>query len=317
MKQKIWCLNDSEHVDSTVSPVGQGAAENSESRSRHFSKPKNPAWAFSLSMIFWGAGHLYLRAYRSGSVFLAAMFFFYVPLVSLWFFRPSIGRLAADTGIQSVVLLVSFFGFLTLGVVCWFANAVDVYYRAARLRASKFRGVDNEYLPLVFSLAFPGWGQFLNGQPGKGLFFLLTAGAGVLSVVLLAVAPLAWPAVKSGSGSGLLEACLVTAVLVVVLSSLFWVIGVYDSFVSSKELYLEKLRRYPADNAMLRRRALKRLFPRLNAVLGLLLAVSLSYQLVPEGYYLQVLQKCRSNAISQEMKIIPALINRTIEFFRR
>jgi hypothetical protein len=193
------------------------------------------------------------------------------------------------------------------------ANAVDAYYRTTRMRSERFRGLDNELWPLFGSLLFPGWGQFLNGQPKKGLFFLSCGGLGIFSGIFLALARNIWPVFGKGPVGHALEIFLITALIMVPLSLLMWIVSAYDAFFSCKELFLVKLRRNPSIDSARKRATVKGLMPRLSAILALLLAISVGNQLVPKGYYRDSLERIRSEAMKRDMDLIPALMGKAIE----
>lgn len=321
MKQrKIWYLDDpswKDVPDKGVSDIPSETHTKTESKALPEASRKNPALSFSLSMVLWGSGQMYIGAYRPGSIYMAAMLLFHSTIFAAVFLQDSVRRLVAYIDIPRAVLFPGAVVFLSAGLVLWLVNAVDAYYRTVRSRSEPFRGVDNELLPLICSVLFPGWGQFLNGQPKKGIFFLMFGAAGICSAIFVFAARHLWPLFKAGPAASAFEICLVGAFLLVPLSLMMWIVSLYDSFSSCKKLSIEKLRKFPAGNRVRRPPPLKGLLPRWTAVLGLLLAISVGCQFFPEEYYVGSLEKIRAETLNNNMVIVPRLVGRIIEFIHR
>jgi hypothetical protein len=62
---------------------------------------------------------------------------------------------------------------------------------------------------------------------------------------------------------------------------------------------------------------LQDLVPRGTAVLGLLLAISLGMQFIPQQYYLDSLVQLRLEMLRSHMEIVPELLGKAIEFIDR
>lgn len=316
MAQKVWVIDDPPIQETPVrvrrnDPISE--RKQAEADSRHLSAAygKSPALSFSLSLVVWGSGDLYVGAYRHGSILLAAMLFFYAPLFVMVFFWNEASQLVAQSGLPAAVLAAGGGIYLLAGLVCWLVNAVGAYYRTVRLGREVFRGVGNGLWPLCGSILFPGWGQFLNGQPKKGLFFLLCGGAGIFAAFVFAVTWFLWPELVAGPAGPDFEICLVAASALFPLSLLMWICSAYDSFVSCRELSMRKLWRHPTGRRR-HRKFLENLVPRWSAILALLLALSVAYQSVPAGYYRHALEKTRIETKNRKMVLIPELITRAI-----
>ncbi len=317
MAQKVWVI-DKPPVQETPVRIRRNDpfSERKQAASRHLSAAsgKSPALSFSLSMVVWGSGDLYTGAYRHGSIFLATMLFFYAPLFAMVFFRNAASLFVGQIGLPAAVLAAGSGIYLLAGLVCWLANAVGAYYRTIRLRSEVFRGVDNGLWPLCGSILFPGWGQFLNGQPKKGLFFLLGGVAGFSAAFVLAVTWFLWAQLEAAPAGLAFEICLVAASALFPVSLLMWICSAYDSFVSWRELSIEKLWRHSTGRRARHRKFLENLVPRWAAILALLLALSVGYQWVPAGYYRHALEKTRIETKHRNMILIPELITRAIDF---
>jgi len=318
--QKIWVVDDPHWKESPEKTRKDGSPlekTKEDIRLAAAASQKSPALAFSFSMIAWGSGQMFIGAYRPGVIFMALMVLFYGTLSAMVLFGVSASRLAAGTGIPTPVIVAGLLVYLFAGLACWLANAIDAYYRTTRGRAETFRGVDNELWPLCASLLFPGWGQFLNGQHKKGIFFLSCGGLGIFAGIFLSLTPYTWPLFGKGPVGHAFETCLIAALLLIPLSLLMWIVSVYDAFSSCKELFLEKLRRNPTIDNARKRAAGKRPMPRLSAILALLLAISVGNQLVPSGYYRNALERVRGEAVKHDMELIPGFMGEAIELFDR
>lgn len=316
MKQKVWYVFDDTQRRKALEKCETeepGAVAGPEGQHFSPSASKNPALAFSCSMLVWGSGQMYGRAYRPGALFTAAMLLFYAPLAALLFFRAAASRWVSESSIPASLLLTGAMLYLLIGLFGWLANAADAFYRIRRARSEPYRGGDSLHGPLCGSLLFPGWGQFLNGQPGKGLFFLCWGGVGILAGALVAFFPHVWPLFEVGTAAYVLEVCLVVALLLLVLAFLLWIVAIYDALSSSKKLLTVKYRGSRVRDT----RLVKVLIPRWNAILGLALAISLGTQWMPREYYLTALEQVRIETRSRHMELVPELLGRVIEMTQR
>lgn len=311
MQQKVWVINDDDwgltpgkqitSEQPRKSRVAEPSPIEKEKVSESHCEParKNPALSFSLSLLVWGGGQMYIGKYRLGAIYMASMVLFCSVFSVLALFWESIGHLDEDIILQMPLLIIAAMVFFMIGLVCWSVNAVDAYCRAIRLRPEPYLGVDNELWPLSCSLLFPGWGQFLNAQPVRGGIFLLFGMLGIFSVLVLSVAWHVWPFLNVSPVNYLFEICMVSALLYIPFAFLIWVVAAYDAFVSC----------YRGEQYAL--------VPRSSAVLGLLLAISVGMQVLPEGYYLAILDNARLEMLNSNMKIIPELARKASEFIGR
>lgn len=314
MRQKVWVIDD----QSWNGSPGRGLVTDSSPakkpiESRPLPKPpqKSPALSFSLSMLVWGSGQMYIGEYGLGSIFMAAMVFFYSVIPAIAVYRDSASRFFAEIDFSSSVLTIGAIVLILVGLLFWLVNAVDAYYRAARLRSEPFPGVDNKLWALFGSLLFPGWGQFLNAQPKKGLFFLLFGGMGIFSAFVFMVALCFWPELNAIPVRSGFEICLTAALLLIPLSLLMWIVSAYDSFSRRKP----KLN-FAGYNAR-SHGATHGLFPRSTAILGLLLAISVGMQFIPKKFYLDSLEQFRIEMQNSNMEIIPELLRKITDFIDR
>jgi TM2 domain-containing membrane protein YozV len=260
---------------------------------------------------------MYLGEYRPGWLYMAAMVVFYSIISGLIFFRDSVSRLAAEVEIQPSAFILGAVASLVVGLALWLGNAVAAYYRTARLRTEPFLGVDNLIWPLFGSLLFPGWGQFLNGQPRKGFFFLLFGATGVFSAFVVTLSLYAWPLLKAAPVRHTYEILLISALLLTPVSVLMWLVSAYDSFRSGREQLRMKLSLRHAGYRVRSQWTLRGLVPRGTAILGLMLAMSLGMQFVPKNYYLDSLGELRIEMLNCKMEVMPELVGKVMELIDR
>jgi TM2 domain-containing membrane protein YozV len=307
---RVWVLDDPDELLSRRKKTPRPAPARGPQ--------KNPALAFSLSLLFWGAGQVYNRQGKLGLLFFLLMANFYLDLGLIWVKGSSIFSLVANEGISSR-LPIGIGAFYSLGVLLWFLSAEHAYYRANRDRTDPFQGIRNRVLPSVCSFLVPGWGQFLNGQAKKGtLFFVLTM-AGFLAFPALRVIPFFWPALKTGTDRLFWEAVLVFALIVAPLVLLVWPLSAFDAWkVALHETKKEPLlKRIEYANNRRRMRGwgglLAGLRPTLLLVLSLVFCLAVSYYYFPREYYVARLKDLRIESSRQKMVLIPRLIDRIVD----
>lgn len=312
MQQKVWVIGDQEAEGSVQKiPMAEPspAAGPLESRTQVARPLKNPALAFSLSLLAWGGGQMYLGEKRRGAIYLIAMVSFCLGIAGFTFFGASAGRMVARHGIRPSLFLFGVAVFFLAGVVVWVINAVTAYAQAVRMRSEKFLGVENGYLSSFCSLVFPGWGQFLNGQPVKGLLFLLLAMTALFPLIVLWIARIGWPLLDADPARWVFEVYLGGSLLLLPAYCVLWIAAAYDSFRSCKVLFRKKLSFRNTGSRSAEQIRVRDLLPRTSAVLSLLLALSLGMQFLPKDYYKVSLEKIRLEMLNNHVEIIPELIH--------
>ena len=148
-----------------------------------------PPWiAASASMLVWGTGQLLTRRIALGILFLGFEGLVVAISYNLDRIWESLLRLAnlysIDPSQIQIVLLIAG----TVVPFVWFGGVLEAYEKAARHpQARVFSGPS--VVPAAASAVVPGWGQILNNQLGKSIFFL---GVGGIAGYIVGVA-LRWP----------------------------------------------------------------------------------------------------------------------------
>ena len=325
MNQKVWVINDQDWHRSTkpepmVEPPAAApplAGPPPQPQSVPIPPQKNPALAFSLSLPLAGGGLCYLGEKRPGAYCMAGMAFFCALLATLLLYRGALVHLLARHDLQAWPFTLAAGIFFLAGLLFWQGAAVAAYYRALRQRSEPFLGGGRALWPLLGSLLLPGWGQFLNGQPRKGLCFLPCGLLAFLSLFVLGVTRGLWPLLRSEPGRRLVELYLTAALLLLPLFLLLWLVGAYDAFRSCQRQQRKKMCLNNPGYRPGGRKVLRALVPRGSAVLGLLLAISLGMQFIPKTYYRQSLQRARLEMLHNRVEILPGLVQELLGFLGR
>lgn len=318
MRQKVWVIADTTDELPAKQRIDNRAKNGRDDRLASKALQKNPAIAFSLSMIVWGSGHFYLRDSRLGSIFLGCMLLFYAALSSVVVFWEPVIRFISENHLPLPLLLFAAVLFFTFGLCCWLYAAVHAYSQAADLRSEPFRGAVNELWPLLGSLILPGWGQFLNGQPKKGLFFLLFGALGCFSVSFTLMGAAIWPFLHSGERL-FFEVYLYAILLVFPIYLLMWLAAAHDAFWSCREPIRKRpfRARWQFARERIRTHGIGRFFmPKMKTALisGLLLVLAflMGRHYVPKSYYLACLEKMEMDMVNYQMRMIPELVGKAI-----
>jgi hypothetical protein len=260
---------------------------------------------------------MYSRDYGSGSKFLASMLFFYTGLSCLVLFPSFVSRFISEMDIPMFAPIIGLVLFFIAGLVVWLCNAIDAYNRATNSRSEPFRGVDNGIWPPLCSFLFPGWGQFLNGQPRKGFFFLLFGLVGISSAFVLVITLNVWPVLKTSHDRLILEFYLAAAFAAIPLSILMWIVSIYDACGPDRELSRIKPGLPFAGYRVRKQGIVQNLVPRGTVILGLLLAISVGMQFIPKSYYLNSIENIRHEMLRNNMEMVPELLGKAIVFIDR
>jgi TM2 domain-containing membrane protein YozV len=316
MRQKVWVIDD---VRQGGTPARSRMEKQTENRFDPSVSDKNPAVAFSLSMLVWGSGHMYIREFGLGSIFMGCMILFYSAIAAIVTFRDSAIRFVSESFIAAPAFIVAAVLFVILGIFCWLCSAAHAYFKTTSLRSEDFRGASNEFWPLLCSLLFPGWGQFVNGQPRKGLFFLVFGATGLFSVSFVIIALSAWPLLSSGPDRFALEILLYAAFSAIPVSLLMWMASAHDSFWSCREPVRKRpfRTRWQFARDKIRTHGITRfLMPQIKgtAKIAALLAVSIlaGSHFFPKAYYREELERIRVELLNQQMEVIPEMVGRVI-----
>jgi TM2 domain-containing membrane protein YozV len=309
--ETVWVLND------LGEPSGSEPRRSQASRSDRLLE-RNPALAFSLSVLIWGGGQFYNRQWQLGVLYFLFMVNFYLfPAVILGYWEPiTTGLRTLDVTASEILVTLGIF--FVGGLLVWIINAVHAYYGAADEPAA-FEGVKNPLLPAICSLLLPGWGQVLNGQARKGACFLLVAMAGLFAIAALLVISFLWPTLDTAIDRRFAEGMLFVAVLLVPPVLLVWGGSVYDAVkvcVDPMKKQPIRIRMESAVNRM-RMAGWRGFFRRAELTvmfsLYLVFSLTLSRYYFPQDYYAALLKDLQAQTARQHMVVIPRRIDRLLQ----
>lgn len=281
------------------------------------SNEKNPAKAYSWSVLFWGAGHLYNNQILKGLSFLFLMGVSYTGIVMTVLFWTEIVSFLQNRG-RSVsffvlIALALLFCALIFGCLC----GGDAYRSTASTRKSRFAGSESSFFPFLCSILLPGWGQFLNGQPRKGSVFAALSVVSYFSLIAALVTLLVWKDLEPSSARFLVESIFTIAVLYLPLVLFVWIFSGYDALkVSLEEWKKQPIReRIMAVNYLWRNKiGLRWIFRRIKQALALVLLLIFFLIMLnnhfPRRFYSSELTAAQTWLQSQGMTLLPDLLEK-------
>jgi TM2 domain-containing membrane protein YozV len=184
--------------------------------------------ASTLSLFVCGLGQFYNGQRQLG----AALFLLQALVASLdW------AALRLWSGVRETAHV---FGLGEAQMVLWLAVAnyilvvlplasVHQAYRQAERDTAPFGGLDHPVGAGLASLAVPGWGQLVNGQPGKAVTFLFFFLTGLYTLALLAFTPVFKVLEQAGFERALADRIGMGAVGLIGASAVMWILSFYDA----------------------------------------------------------------------------------------
>jgi len=307
--EKIWIIKD---PDEYLKPRPTQWTEKEASPPAE----QDPALAYTLSLLFWGSGQLYNGQRAKGLSYIGLALCGNAFALLLFMFQQEIPFYLRICGISpaQAILVAAFLLFCSL--FFWVSNASDAYHAAMKARQTTFTGVTGRAWPVLCSLLFPGWGQFLNGQPVKGGLFAISAMFCIFSLISALGIPQAWPFLEDSNSRFIVEIVFLLSLFALLPMPFLWVLGVFDAWKVvqddiKKESLLERLK--AANN---RRRVygwVRGVFPQIKRTLMLalfliiLIIITVRFYF-PWNYYREDLMNALSWSSKQGMMLIPELI---------
>lgn len=280
---------------------------------------RNPARAYTLSLLLWGTGQNYNEERGKGLLFHLALLGLFVGAVLAGIFFDTLLRFLRAHGLSAseTFLLAELLLFCLL--IFWLFIAGDAYHSAAKARASRFPGIQNHVYPCLCSLLLPGWGQFLNGQPVKGSIFSALSVLGIFSLVSIPATLFLWPQLEASDARFMIEAVFAVSLVYAPLIPFVWLFSSYDALkVSLDDLKKESLwERIKSANNRRRAKGWARVvFPHLKSSIALALIITAlwitGYKAFSKDFYIYALTSGRDQLQKQGMTVAPELVNRML-----
>ena len=308
---RVWVLED---------PDEHHRVRKKRSRATPPRPTRNPAAAFSWSILIWGGGQIYCGLFGVGLLLILLMVNFYVDPILIWFYREPFFAWLKGLAIPSSQILKAATLFYLSGLLIWLLSAERAYRSANAGRTQSFQGINSKWIPAVCSMVLPGWGQFLNGQETKGTSFLLIGLLGFFALPSIALIWLVWPHLETTAERLLWERVLVALIIATPIVLLLWLLNAFDALKVSldetkKESVLKRL-----EYANNRRRMYgwgRGVFPSFKQTavltLALILCSAIAYFTFPHDYYVMLLQRLQTQLTQQQMVFLPELIGRLLQ----
>jgi TM2 domain-containing membrane protein YozV len=245
-QDEVYTITDDSILDSMRRELERRGAMRPESSTKAEERPRSgrsrvqyaqpPAQgrsavlASSLSMFVCGAGQAYNGQGKLGALlFLTEALFISLnwAMTNVW---HELKELADIFGITDLQLFLSA-AVADYLLVILIMSTVYHAYREAEKSSGPFGGYDNPVVSGLASLVMPGWGQLVNGQPGKAVFFMFTFLSGAFAIALLMLASFlqlldgvdAWRRLATELNTGV--------VIVFAAAGLVWILSVYDAML--------------------------------------------------------------------------------------
>ncbi len=214
------------------SPMGLAESHTVASQSRRGGSGR-AAGAASLSLWIWGSGQ-----WLNGDRDLAGLLFawqlqiaaIHYLVVSLW---GSIRRMAHVFFVTEWELLL-YVAALDFWLIFLLLFNVSQAYRSAERGGGRFGGLRNAWLSGLTSLLVPGWGQILNGQLRKGLFFLFAFVTQIWLLGFYLMTPLYRVVSELDPNQALLRNVIQVGKVVLGGTTILWLLSVYDAVLVAR-----------------------------------------------------------------------------------
>ncbi len=192
---------------------------------------RRPLAAATLSMFICGLGQIYNRQSQLGVLLLLTEILFlsgHWALIRTW---PMARDIAGAVGVSEVGLLLGVAAIDAIMVMILLLNVWRAYRQAEVSDGGTFGGIASPFLSGAASLLLPGWGQLINAQLSKALFFLSIALITAHVVGFAMLTPVIGLIVERGLGTVPLHRLTGGVIGLVVCGALMWVLSVYDAVV--------------------------------------------------------------------------------------
>jgi TM2 domain-containing membrane protein YozV len=310
--EKVWVIQD---PDEQI----QGYKTRRLTQETLPSDGKNPAAAYSLSIIFWGGGQIYNDQRAKGLLFLFTMIILFTGTVLSFVYWEDLHQvlLSHKIAVANVFIIAELLFFCAL--IFWTYNAGDAYHKAVKARTMPFAGIQSRAYPFLCSLIVPGWGQFLNGQPIKGSMYAGFSVLGIFSFVSIPSVLQVWPFLEAVESRFLIEEIFVLTLLFAPFIPFIWVFGSFDALKVSlddikKESFFDRI--MYANNRRRTQGWMRGVYPHIKTTVFLVLFLTFLVIVIDgsslRNYYFDQLTYAQGRLQERGMTIVPEIINRVL-----
>ena len=194
-------------------------------------RPGRVPAASTMSLLLCGAGQVFNGQFKLGVLLLLVEAFFVIghrALIGSWSSMLALGELVG-AGEAGLLVGVAVFDFL---MVLFIPAVVYQAYQRAESEHGSYEGMRNSVLPGLASLLLPGWGQLLNAQIGKAVFFLFCMLSALWVAAFFVYAPIL-SALSHSMGEAAMQRAVSGGVGILIAAVLMWVLSIYDAVLVS------------------------------------------------------------------------------------
>lgn len=317
MSEKIWIIENNTEEQISENSISQKSSFAFEEK---ITKQKDPSLAYSLSIIIWGCGQFYNRQWKLGTLLLLLMITFYAFISIFAIYWGPVTSYFESIDIDRSGTLLILGSFYLSGLIVWYLNAWQAYYKSNKINSIPFKRTQVRFLPALCSLLMPGWGQLLNGQPKKSLFFQLFALTGVAASSFILIIFLLWPTIELPRSRSVIEWIFSISIIILPFILMMWMFNIFDAakvsldnkkrgplpvrIKNAKNRFRYRIKIHGWKNVMIP------LIKRTVLIILLLTFCVITYDQVPKKFYMQQLQNLGDQMSKKEMTIIPNIIKK-------
>ena len=194
-------------------------------------RPGRVPAASTMSLLVCGAGQVFNGQLKLGILLLLVEAIFVIghwALIGSWSSLQAFGEVAG-VGEAGLLIGVAAFDFL---MVLFIPAVVYQAYKRAESEHGSYEGMRSSVLPGVASLLLPGWGQLLNAQIGKAVFFLFSMLSAVWVAAFLVYTPIL-SALSGSMGEAAMQRAVSGGVGILIAAVMMWVLNIYDAVLVS------------------------------------------------------------------------------------
>jgi hypothetical protein len=240
-KEDVYIINAEDILESYSQAAGtrQGPrlvgeeGDRTAARTRRASGNARAVVASTLSLFLCGAGQAYNGQPKLGFFLFLTEVLAVVghwSVIKLWPMLRDVGYIFAVTEWEIFVFL-AISDFLMVFFLLY--NVAQAYHQA-ELDGNAFDGLRRPILAGIASLLLPGWGQLLNAQLGKALFFLFCLLTEVYVVTLLLLLPSFRFLAELDLGRLFAGRETRIAMGIVCFAALTWAMSAYDAYLVAR-----------------------------------------------------------------------------------
>ena len=317
MSKKVWVIDDVPTKQVSTTKVSK-----SDIPIIKLKRPvqRNPFLSFSLSIIVWGSGQFYNRQIRLGILYFLFMinFYLFMSIITIyWGFIKSSFKTIYIDGSGTILIFGIFY---LAGIIVWHLNAWQAYFKSTSINEQSLKGVRMKLLPVMCSLIIPGWGQLLNGQTKKGVFFQVFSITAIAILSFILIILLVWPTLESSQSRLIVEWIFTISVILSPFILVIWIVNIFDaakvSLNSSMKIPLSKRINYALKKMSYRiqvyglKNTMLPLIKRTTLICILLLFCVINYHSISKKFYIDQLNKLGNRLSERDMTVIPEIIKK-------